>query len=86
MKKLQTEDCSIIKDFNKIELIDTLDTEESKEDIIIPYLTGLYNDLVLRSDDTSKGIPRVTLTDVFLKRILVFEYPGHNSRTCFCTL
>ena len=66
MKKEQDADVPGLKDFNKIELIDTLDTEESKEEIIIPYLTALYNDLLLRSDDSKKGIPRVTLIDVIL--------------------
>ena len=66
MKKEQDADVPGLKDFNKIELIDTLDTEESKEEIIIPYLTGLYNDLPLCSDDRKKGIPRVTPIGVIL--------------------
>jgi len=57
----------MMRDPNKIELIDTLDTNESMQEVIIPYLTGLYKDLVLRSDEPAKGIPRVTLIDVMIK-------------------
>jgi len=53
-----------IREDNKIEFIDTLDIPDSKEEVIIPYLTGLYKDLLLRSDEPEKGIPRVILTDV----------------------
>jgi len=49
---------------NKIEFIDVLDIEESKEDVVIPYFTNLYKNLILRSDDPIKGIPRVILCDV----------------------
>jgi len=54
-----------IREDNKIEFIDTLEIPDSKEEVIIPYLTGLYKDLLLRSDEPEKGIPRVILTDVF---------------------
>jgi hypothetical protein len=57
-------EAAIMRDPTKIELIDTLDTNESMQEVIIPYLTGLYKDLVLRSDEPLKGIPRVTLIDV----------------------
>lgn len=79
-------DAPIAKEANKIELIDTLDTNESKEDVIIPYLTGLYNDLILRSDAPEKGIPRVILIDVFLLLNLVSEYARNHSRTSLYTL
>jgi len=60
-------EATMMRDPNKIELIDTLDTNESMQEVIIPYLTGLYKDLVLRSDEPAKGIPRVTLIDVMIK-------------------
>lgn len=68
-----------MRDPSKIELIDTLDTNESMEEVIVPYLTGLYTDLLLRSDARTKGIPRVTLIDVYSAQHLVFEYAGDNS-------
>lgn len=59
-------DPPVISEENKIVFVDTLDIPESKEEVIIPYLTGLYKDLLLRSDEPAKGIPRVILIDVFL--------------------
>lgn len=52
---------------NKIEFIDTLEIPESKEEVIIPYLSSLYDSLLSRSDDRVKGIPRVILIDVLLR-------------------
>lgn len=55
----------VIKE-SKIEFIDVLDAEESKEDVIIPYFTNLYEALLQNSDNPKKGIPRVILTNVRL--------------------
>ena len=68
MKKDQnTEDVNMIPigdQLDKIELIDTLETVEFREEVTIPYLNGLYQDLITRSDAPDKGIARVVLTDV----------------------
>ena len=79
-------DATVIKEGNKIELIDVLDTNESKEEVIIPYLTGLYKDLLLRSDEPTKGIPRVILIDVIFNYELVFEYAWNHRRTCIYSI
>lgn len=55
---------SIVEQVDKIELIDALETAESMEEITLPYLNALYQDLILRSDVPDKGIPRVVLIDV----------------------
>ena len=51
---------------DKIVLVDTNDTTRSgpREEAIRQYLEGLFEDLNLRSDAPSKGIPRVVLTEV----------------------
>ncbi len=68
MKKEQTADDtdirSLIEQVDKIELIDTLDATESSEEVTVPYLNALYQDLILRSDAPDRGIPRVVLIDV----------------------
>ncbi|MDR3582295.1 MAG: hypothetical protein P4L67_03415 [Candidatus Pacebacteria bacterium] len=56
--------CSIVEQVDKIELIDTFETVETKELVTLPYLNGLYQNLILRSDAPDKGIPRVVLIDV----------------------
>ncbi len=56
--------CSIVGQTDKIELIDTFETAETKEETTLPYLNGLYQNLILRSDAPDKGIPRVVLIDV----------------------
>ena len=80
MKKEQNaEDVNIrviVEQVDKIELVDTLETAEFKEEVTIPYLNGLYQDLILRSDAPDKGIPRVVLTDVSVVKasLLVLEF------------
>eukprot|EP00831_Metopus_contortus_P084918 TRINITY_DN9752_c0_g1_i1.p1 TRINITY_DN9752_c0_g1~~TRINITY_DN9752_c0_g1_i1.p1 ORF type:complete len:493 (+),score=73.14 TRINITY_DN9752_c0_g1_i1:162-1640(+) len=55
---------AIVENIDKIELIDTLDSAETvKKEIVLPYLNGLYSDLILRSDAPEKGIPRVVLIE-----------------------
>ena len=85
-KEQPVDDVSIrtLVESDKIELIDTLDTAESNEEITFPYLNGLYQDLVLRSDAPDKGIPRVFLIEVLfrpLPTLLVLEPAGNNRRT-----
>ena len=56
----------LVEKIDKIELVDVLEpTTAYKEKVIIPYLTSLYKDFVLRSDAPEKGIPRVVLTEVY---------------------
>jgi hypothetical protein len=57
---------SLVDQIDKIELVDTLGLGEEalKQEVTLPYLSGLYEDLILRSDAIDKGIPRVVLTEV----------------------
>lgn len=77
--------CSIVEQMDKIELIDTFETAEAKEETTLPYLNGLYQNLILRSDAPDKGIPRVVLIDVKLNvhnvSFLVSEPARNNRRT-----
>jgi hypothetical protein len=60
----------LVEKIDKIELVDSVEMAGvSKEKVIIPYLTSLYKDLILRSDAPEKGIPLVVLTDVFFPPI-----------------
>jgi len=76
---------NIVEQVDKIELIDTLDVEGLKEQVIIPYLNKLFQDLVTFSDAPEKGIPRVILTQVFFflakNLTLVFESARSDWRT-----
>lgn len=76
---------SIVEKIEKIELIDALDSVGGiKDDVAVPYLIGLFEDLLLRSDAPDKGIPRVVLIDVFLlSSSVVFEFARSHRRKVF---
>lgn len=45
----------IVEEMDKIELVNTLEPiGVSKENVIVPYLSSLYKDLILRSDAPEK--------------------------------
>ena len=51
----------------KIEMIDDLALdEEFKKSVAIPYFKDIYKDLVLQSDNKSKGINKISILTVSL--------------------
>lgn len=56
---------NLVKDYDKIELVDTLElVGPSRPAIILPYLKLLYKDLTQRSEKPEKGIPRLQFKEV----------------------
>ena len=62
---------ALVEDLGTIVLFDDhVPLEAIKQDVVLPYLEAFYLDQVQRSDAPSKGIPRITLTQVTPSPIL----------------
>lgn len=52
---------------SKVEIVDGLVvTKVVKDELLLPYLSSLYNSLTLRSDKPQLGVPRFALNEVLL--------------------
>ena len=55
---------SIVGQVDKLELIDTLEIDNTSKAIVLPYLHGLFESFTKSANSGIRGIPRLTLNKV----------------------